>query len=296
MNFIRFASVKSAKKLIILLCIECIDTYKFNRLYILIIFYPEANMDNELTINRQSFEPAYVQLVNILKEQIAKGVYLPGNRLPSESELCKRYQVSPMTVRRSINVLLDQGIVNTIQGSGTFVKAPDLTGVTFSLEEFNNIFKGKERTKVKILEILIIKADEITANRLAISVGERIILIRRLLVRDGDPVLYHKEQLIYDPFRPIVEAELEVTSLHGLFIGTGETKFKRGELAIEAAVLTKEEADALNTIQMQPAFRLEHIFYDFDDKPVSWGRFICRGDRLRFTTTVGVSNKNSLQP
>jgi GntR family transcriptional regulator len=246
-------------------------------------------MDNQANIDRQAFEPAYFQLVSILKEQMSKGIYLPGDRLPSESELCKRYQVSPMTVRRSIKVLLDQGVVSTIQGSGTYVKPPDLGGVTFSMEEFHNIFKDKERTKVKILEVLIIKTDETAANRLAINVGERTILIRRLLIRDGDPILYHKEQLIYDPLRPIVEAELEVTSLHGLFVGNGETKLKSGKLTIEAAVLTKEEADVLNTLQMQPAFRIEHIFYDFEDRPISWGRFVCRGDRLRFTTTVGIS-------
>ena len=248
-------------------------------------------MTNQTTIDRHTFEPAYVQLVNILKDQIAQGIYLPGSRLPSESELCKRYQVSPMTVRRSINILLDQGIVSTIQGSGTYVKAPDLGKVTFSLEEFHNIFKDKERTKVKILETLIIKADERTASKLAIGVGERTILIRRVLFRDGDPILYHKELLIYDPLRPIVEAELGITSLHGLFVGAGETTLKRGELVIEAAVLAKEEADILNTIEKQPAFSLEHIFYDFEDRPVSWGRFICRGDRLRFTTTVGISSK-----
>jgi GntR family transcriptional regulator len=88
-----------------------------------------------------------------------------------------------------------------------------------------------------------------------------------------------------------VEAELEVTSLHGLFVGTGETKLKRGELTMDAAVLTKEEADVLNTVPMQPAFRIEHIFFDFEDRPISWGRFICRGDRLKFATTVGINNK-----
>jgi GntR family transcriptional regulator len=195
-----------------------------------------------------------------------------------------------MTVRRSINVLLEQGIVSTIQGSGTYVKAPDLSGATFTLEEFHNIFKDKERTRVKVLEALIVRADETAANRLTVSVGERTILIRRVLIRGGDPILYHKEQLLYDPARPIVEDELEVTSLHGLFVGTGETKLKSGRLTIDAVVLTKDEADVLNTIPMQPAFRIEHIFYDFEDKPVSWGRFVCRGDRLRFATTVGVSN------
>ena len=246
--------------------------------------------ENQINKDRPSFEPAYVQLVNILREQIGKGDFLPGDRLPSESELCKRYQVSPMTVRRSINVLLEQGIVSTIQGSGTYVKAPDLSGATFTLEEFHNIFKDKERTRVKVLEALIVRADETAANRLTVSVGERTILIRRVLIRGGDPILYHKEQLLYDPARPIVEDELEVTSLHGLFVGTGETKLKSGRLTIDAVVLTKDEADVLNTIPMQPAFRIEHIFYDFEDKPVSWGRFVCRGDRLRFATTVGVSN------
>jgi GntR family transcriptional regulator len=128
----------------------------------------------------------------------------------------------------------------------------------------------------------------VTADKLLVKPGDRTILIRRLLVRDGDPVVYHKEQLIYDPTRPVVEAELEVTSLHGLFVGAGESTLKWGELTIEVSALSKEEADALNTIQTQPAFRLEHIFYDLQDRPVSWGQFLCRGDRLKFTAKVGI--------
>ena len=240
-------------------------------------------------IDRQASDPAYLQLVNILKGNIGQGIYLPGDRLPSESKLCKQYGVSPMTVRRSINALLDQDIVSTVQGSGTYVKGPDLGRVTFNLDQFHELFRDKERTRVRILEVLINRADDATAKRLKIEVGERTILIRRLLVRDGDPTLYHEEYLVYDPRLPSVEAELEVTSLHGLFVGTGESKFKRGDLAIKAAVLSKEEADILNTMPMQPVFRLEHVFYDFDDNPVSWGRFTCRGDRLIFTASVGLS-------
>ena len=246
------------------------------------------------SIDRGSYEPAYAQLVNILRQSMAAGILRPGDQLPSEAQLCERYGVSPMTVRRSIKTLLDQGVVSTIQGSGTYVKAPDLGGVTFGLEEFHNIFKEKERTKVKILEALIVKADEKTSEKLGSALGERTILIRRVLVREGEPILYHKEQLVYDPGRPIVEDELEVTSLHGLFIGTGGTKLKRGELTIEAAILTEEEAGILNSKAMQPAFRLEHLFFDFDERPVSWGRFICRGDRLKFKTAVGINNSKNM--
>ena len=247
-------------------------------------------MAKTIQINRDLTVPAYFQLANILKQQIVDGLYQPGSRLPSESELCKSYQVSPMTVRRSINTLLDQGVVKTIKGSGTYVRIQDLGEVKFSLEEFHSVFKDRERTKIKILEALVTEADGFTAEKLSINYGEKTILMKRVLIRDGDPIIYHREQLIYDPTRPIVEAELEITSLQGLFVGGGETNLKRGELTIEAAVLTKEEADVLNTIELLPAFRLEHLFLDFEGNPFSWGRFICRGDRFRFTTTVGISN------
>ena len=64
-----------------------------------------------VTIDRNSYEPAYAQLVRILQGQIAAGMFRPGDRLPSEAQLCERYSVSPMTVRRVINILVDQGVV-----------------------------------------------------------------------------------------------------------------------------------------------------------------------------------------
>jgi GntR family transcriptional regulator len=80
---------------------------------------------------------------------------------------------------------------------------------------------------------------------------------------------------------------LEITTLHGLFEGSGQTFLKRGELTLEATVLNQEQAALLNAMPLQPAFRIEHLFYDFDEKPLSWGQFVCRADVLRFKTTVG---------
>ena len=101
-------------------------------------------------------------------------------------------------------------------------------------------------------------------------------------------MLLHREYVIYDPTRPLIEAEMEVTALRGLFNGGSGSDLKRGYLTVEATVLTEEEAVLLHSDIGVPAFRLEHIFYDFDDRPVSWGWFICSGDRLRFTATIGI--------
>ena len=54
--------------------------------------------------------------------------------------------------------------------------------------------------------------------------------------------------------------------------------------------LDEEEAALLAVAPGVAAFHLEHVFYDFDNNPVNWGWFIWRGDRLRFTTTVGIDD------
>jgi DNA-binding GntR family transcriptional regulator len=240
------------------------------------------------SIDRNSYEPAYAQLVNILRHSIAVGTMRPGDRLPSESQLCERYRVSPMTVRRAINLLADQGVVSTEQGRGTFVKPVAMGSATFQLAELQSLFSDPEHTTVSLLETRIVTADERIARKLGITIGQRTIYIRRLLRMEGVPVFYHREYLIYDPTRPIVEAEMEVTALQHLFSGTGGTILKRGDLSIEATILTVEEACLLAAPQPLAAFCLEHLFYDFDDKPMSWGWFIGRADRLRFTAHVGL--------
>jgi GntR family transcriptional regulator len=88
--------------------------------------------------------------------------------------------------------------------------------------------------------------------------------------------------------RPIVEAEMDVTSLHGLFSGSGETDIKKGLLVIRSALLDEEKAALLRVKPSTPAVRLEHTFFDFDDQPVSFGYFICSSDRLSFSARVGI--------
>ncbi len=238
-------------------------------------------------IDRSSHEPAYAQLVRILMGQIAAGVYRPGDRLPSEAQLCECYGVSPMTVRRVINILADQGLVVAEQGRGTFVKPLQLTTATFSLDRLQDLFRGGGQSSVRILEARIVPASERTARKLAIEPGQRTVYIRRLIFQNQDPVLLHRLHVVYDPTRPIIESEMEITALHGLFTGGG-SDLKRGDLTIDVTTLTSEEAALLRSRGGAPAFRLEHVFYDFSQRPVSWGWFICSGERLQFTATIGV--------
>lgn len=239
-------------------------------------------------IDRNSYEPAYLQLANILRQQILEGVYRPGDQLPSEAQLCRLYAISPMTVRRSINLLSEQGVVSTAQGRGTFVKALELSTACFDLQEMQNLFYLGAESEIQLLDARVVPADEHTAQKLELKPGASSIYIRRLYKQGDIPIFYHRAYLIYDPTRPIVEAEMDVTSLHGIFAGGNSSLLKCGQLSIAATLMTEEEACLLDKKLPAAAFNLEHIFYDFKDQPFNWGWLIIPAERLHLTTKVGI--------
>lgn len=237
-------------------------------------------------IDRSSYEPAYIQLVNILKQAIASGQYQAGDQLPTEAELCATYDVSAMTVRRAIGMLLNQDAVSTTRGRGTFVRPLRLAKASFDLSELHSLL-ADEAVTARLLEARVLPAGPRAAAKLALADGTRIVSIRRVLQRRQEPLIYHRESLIYDPTRPIVEAELDVTALRDMFEGGAGSGPKRGELILHASSLSVHEASQLAQAAGSPAWVLEHIFIGYDEHPLSWGRFVCSADLLQFRASVG---------
>lgn len=238
-------------------------------------------------IKRSLKEPAYLQLADIIKEQISVGVYRSGDRLPSESQLREKYNLSPMTIRRAITMLIEKGVVHTVQGLGTFVNTIKLQKATFGLGQIFEIFEGNDTIRIKILEAAIVKADETIAHRLDCPVDTNTIHIRRLFTNDKEPVFYHYEFLIYDPRRPLIEGELQINALIDLFSGGDESDLKWGKIRVSAAILTDEESSRLKRPPGSAAMHLEHTFFDHEDQKISWGVFVCSADKFHLNTTVG---------
>ena len=136
----------------------------------------------ESKIDRDSFEPPYHQLAAILRREISTGRLRPGDRLPSEAQLCELYEVSPMTVRRALNILLDEGLATASRGRGTFVKPLVLSTATFGLQALEDLFSSEDTT-VRFLSVKTIKGTPRISENLAVPVDAKVITIRRLLSR-----------------------------------------------------------------------------------------------------------------
>lgn len=239
-------------------------------------------------IRKDRLEPAYAQLAAILRRQIAEGVYPPGERIPSASSISKEQGISLMTVRQAIGVLIEQGLLDRVQGSGTFVKPLKLTESRFDLDSLREIFHDSQRTQVKVLQINLTRADARTSEMLQLPRNARVILIRRLLLRDGRPVMFHEGHIRCDPRRPVVEAELNLGPLSDLFNGQAGDTAKKGELSVMPAVLGEEDAALLGRPAGAPAFRLEYVVYDFDDVPFGCGWFTASPEVMKLKTRLGL--------
>ena len=230
--------------------------------------------------------PAYRRIADALADRVTSGVYAPGSRLPSGSELCREFGVSPMTVRKAMTMLENQGLVSGVKGRGTFARSVDLSDTSFRLDSLTGEWLD-ETAEIRLLSASMTRADDKVASRLAITPGDRVIYVRRLVLHNGDPAMYHTEYIVYDPRRPLVESQLQLTSLHAFLDSGRAQRFPRGELTLTAVKLDLESARALGEPEGALALCLEHVFQEHDRTPVSWGWFLLRAELFRLRARLG---------
>jgi GntR family transcriptional regulator len=78
-------------------------------------------MDADAVIDHDAPTPVYAQLAAILRARIERGDWQPGRRIMSEAQLVQTYGLARETTRKAIRVLIDEGVLLTVPGRGTFV-------------------------------------------------------------------------------------------------------------------------------------------------------------------------------
>ena len=92
-------------------------------------------------LQSESSSPLYHQLMQRLSEDIERGKYPVGSRIPPEHELEALYKVSRVTVRRALSELTAEGLLEKKQGKGTFVSTPRISQDLKSIHSFHDACK-----------------------------------------------------------------------------------------------------------------------------------------------------------
>jgi GntR family transcriptional regulator len=244
--------------------------------------------------------PKHHQLTEILRGQIVEGNLAPDDRFPTEEVLCRQYGISRGTVRRAVDALVREGLIQREQGRGTFVTAVLPQSAFFTLTSFGEDMRRQGRQPgTRLLAAAVEPASAAVAGRLGIDPGQPVIRIARLRLANRQPVVYETRYLAHQLCPNLLDHNLETESIHHLLIHTYRLPLIRASHTMEARVLLPAEANLLNTAPGAPAFfvdRLTYTMIDGAERPAVWYTALYRGDEYHFRAEFEPSIFNKAVP
>jgi len=142
-----------------------------------------------VVLQHESAIPLYIQIKELLQNQIESGVFSVGARLPSERELAARYCVSRMTARQALRVLAQEGLTHARVGKGTFVSAPKINHELRALTSFSEDIQQRGlQPSSRVLVAEVRPVGNVMANRLQVAPGSEIVVLSRVRLADRQPL------------------------------------------------------------------------------------------------------------
>lgn len=231
-----------------------------------------------------SVEPLKARrLYLLLKDRILSGEAGPETRLPSEPSLAEEHGVSRVTVRRALDKLATEGMIERRPGSGTFVSGRVTSAPVVA--DFSNVLthlvEMGRRTDVRLLSFGYVTPMPALMEKLKLKPGERLQRSVRVRLIDGQPFSYlvtHVPERIGISYS---EADLASTPLLSLLERSGVVA-ERASQAIGAMLASPDVAEALELEIGSPLLSLTRIVFGPAGEGVEHLHALYRPDRYSF--------------
>ncbi|KPI08167.1 transcriptional regulator, GntR family with UTRA sensor domain containing protein [Actinobacteria bacterium OK074] len=216
--------------------------------------------------------PLHARLREVLAERIRSGEWSPDQPLPAESALVDHYGVSLGTMRRVFRDLVDEGLLERRQGTGTFVRRASLDASLFRFFRFGTPGGGFPQSR--ILSAARQVSTPAIASALGITTGSEVLHLHRLRLYDEQPVLVEDIWLPLPLFGPL--ERIGTDDLGDLLYPTYErccgqiVAAATEELTIETA--TAADALLLGCGRAEPVAVVERVARSHDARPLEYRR------------------------
>jgi len=142
----------------------------------------------------------YTDIYDNIKNDIVKGIYKSGEKLPSENELCKEYCVSRGTVRKALEILAEEGLVNSLHGKGVYVLENNFitfsVGGLVSFKEASRINKKEFVTSVPEFQEIVI--DEVLNKKTSLALGKEVYKLYRVRSLENERIIFDINYFLKD--------------------------------------------------------------------------------------------------
>lgn len=231
--------------------------------------------------------PIHQRLSDQLALDIAQNRLRPGEAIPTEAELSARYKVALGTVRKALDRLVSKGLIERIQGSGSFVRRPDFATAFVRFIRYFGSAGDRRMPKSRILSRVALVGPREVTDALRLEGGARVIQLRRLRVHDGLPVLYEEIWLEEARFAAILTMhEMEPQLLYPLYESLCGAIVASAEETITIDVADEGDAELLGMVVGRPVVVIERLALGYDDRPIEWRRSRGAGSDFRYKIEI----------
>lgn len=229
----------------------------------------------------------YAALAAALRARVVAGEWPPGSALPAESLLATEHQVALGTMRRALELLVAEGLVERVHGRGTFVRQ-GIAGASM-LRFFRFDGGSGEVPRSLILSRQRAAAPAAVARRLGLAAGEMVLRLQRLRLLADQPCLLEDLWLPLDVFAPLAEGSTDTWDdlLYPLFARVCGVHVHRAVDEIGFASLTAAQARHLGLAAGHPGVLVQRAAYDLGGRCIEWRT--TRGDANAFHYTVTIT-------
>ena len=236
-----------------------------------------------MKLNTNSTITLFDQIESDLKEKIKNGIYQPGQKIPTETELIEAYGVSRITIRRAIEDLTKEGILTKKQGKGTFVQDKKIIrkiSHTISFTEACSLCSMTASSYVSMRKIM--QPGELNIPESDLFSGESVIRIQRIRMADGVPVICENNYFPCSRFAFLLNESLDgslyqlLENKYDIHIGCSHNSY------IDVTYAGKKLTEALSIASGEPVFLLSTEMYDTHNGLIHVGKHYIVGSRYRF--------------
>ncbi|MFZ7332947.1 GntR family transcriptional regulator [Streptococcus pluranimalium] len=161
--------------------------------------------------------PLYIQIKDYLKGEILNGKYKAGQKIPTEPDIGKLFDVSRVTVRKAIDELVSEGYLVKKQGKGTFVNHKRVQRKMSFVKSFSQSCLDIGLIPSSIVEkIEVINPSEEIAKKLNITIQDKVIYIQRKRFADDVAIFLENNYFDYSRYSFLLEEDLN-RSLYEIF-------------------------------------------------------------------------------
>ena len=232
------------------------------------------------------FQPLYKQVYNVLVQRIVDGEWRPAEALPSEHALAAQLGVSQGTVRKALNSMVREHLLERRQGKGTYVSEQTQERSLFKFFRLSRP-DGSRVNPTSTTESIKRRAPKPREQeKLDLEASDEVIEIRRVRLVDDKPAVYESVVLPVKFFPDLDQRGELPNALYSLFQSEYGVNIVTAEESLWADLATKTDAKRLSIAVGAPLLHIDRVALTIDQKKVEYRSSQCLTQNLAYAVTV----------